>query len=201
MSNNQQNPHSNGNFNIERMIIVAAPSGAGKSSFVEKICREDKRLVDIVTCTTREMRAGESQGHPYYFLEKEDFQNKVETGFFVEWAVVHNNLYGTPLDQIQNAWSKQLCVIMDIDVQGAKTFRSKYPNSIGIFIVPPSIDELRRRVIKRDGKVPLDLDLRMENAVKELEEAPLFDFRVINDDFEASYQRFKKIVDELLIAR
>lgn len=183
-----------------KMIIVAAPSGAGKSSFVEKICREDSRLVDIVTCTTREMRAGEKQGNPYLFLGKEDFQNKVEQGYFVEWAVVHNNLYGTPIDQIHNAWEAGRCVIMDIDVQGARTFRTKYPDSIGIFIVPPSIDELRRRVIKRDGKVPLDLELRMENAVKELKEASFFDYQVVNDDFESSFKAFKKIVDDLLHA-
>ena len=180
------------------MIIVAAPSGAGKSSFVEKICREDRRLVDIITCTTRLMRAGESQGNPYFFLEKQDFQSKVEAGYFVEWALVHNNLYGTPIDQIKKAWSENRCVIMDIDVQGARTFREKYPESKGIFIVPPSIDELRRRILKRDGRVPADLEVRMANAAKEMARDPEFDCQIVNDDFETSYAQFKKIIDQWL---
>ena len=183
------------------MIIVAAPSGAGKSSFVEKLCREDDRLVDIITCTTRQMRKGETQGNPYYFLTKDEFEQKLKENFFVEWAIVHNNLYGTPIDQIEKAWQQNRCVIMDIDVQGARTFRSKFPDAKTIFILPPSIDELRRRVIKRDGKVPPDLELRMSNAVKELDESNQFDFQIINDNFEVCYAEFKKIIDDLLGSR
>lgn len=181
-----------------RMIIVAAPSGAGKSSFVEKICSEDKRLEDTITFTTREMRAGESQGHPYHFIDKERFEGLIKEDYFVEWAPVHNNLYGTPLEQIENAWKVGRCIIMDVDVQGADTFKKKYPDAKSIFILPPSIEELRRRVIKRDGKVPSDLEVRMKNAEKELKNADRFDFRIVNDNFNTSYAEFKKIIEELL---
>lgn len=182
-----------------RMIIVAAPSGAGKSSFVERICREEPRLVDIVTYTTRSMRQGESQGQPYHFVTAADFEKKVAEGFFVEWARVHTNLYGTPWDQIQRAWEQGKCVIMDIDVQGTETFRSKFPQDCRtVFILPPSIEELRRRVIKRDGGPPPDLEVRMKNAQKEMAVAALFDFQVVNDDFESSFAQFKKIVEDLL---
>ena len=181
-----------------RMIIVAAPSGAGKSSFVERICKENPRLEDTVTFTTRAMRAGESQGHPYHFVSKAEFEALLQKDYFVEWALVPNNMYGTPLEQLEKAWAEGKCVIMDVDIQGAATFKAKYSDAQLIFIVPPSTEELRRRVIKRDGKVPDDLEVRMKNAEKELKMAPSFDFQIINDDFEGSYLRFKKIVEELL---
>ncbi|PIS11013.1 MAG: guanylate kinase [Bdellovibrio sp. CG10_big_fil_rev_8_21_14_0_10_47_8] len=181
-----------------KMIIVAAPSGAGKSSFVERICAEEPRLRDTVTFTTREMRAGESPGKPYHFVSTTEFEVLLAKNFFVEWARVHDNLYGTPLEQLEQAWSENQCIIMDVDVQGAETFRRKYPESKSIFILPPSIDELRRRVIKRDGKVPADLEVRMTNAEKEIQFADKFDFQIVNDDFHTSYAKFKKIVEELL---
>lgn len=181
-----------------RLIIVAAPSGAGKSSFVERVCREERRLVDNITYTTRSMRKGESPGNPYHFISLEDFEKKVDEGFFVEWARVHTNFYGTSYESLEKAWALGKTVIMDIDVQGTATFRSKFPDAKTIFILPPSIDELRRRVIKRDGEAPLDLEVRMLNAEKEMKEASSFDHVVVNEDFESSYAEFKKIVEKLL---
>ena len=180
------------------MIILAAPSGAGKSSFVERITQEDPRLFDTVTYTTRQMRKGESQGHPYHFVTVEEFNKKLGDNFFVEWAKVHNNFYGTPLYQIENAWKEGRCVIMDVDIQGAATFKTKFPEAKSIFILPPSIDELRRRIQKRDGKVPEDLEVRMANAAREMKEAHLFDYQIVNDVFDVSYAEFKKIVEDLL---
>ncbi len=181
-----------------KIIIVAAPSGAGKSSFVERVCKEHERLEDTVTYTTRSMRAGESQGKPYFFVTKDEFEALIQRNFFVEYAQVHAHHYGTPFEQLEKAWDKSKCVIMDVDVQGAATFKAKYPEAKTFFILPPSIDELRRRIIKRDGKVPPDLDLRMENAVKEMRHVGEFDYQIVNDEFDLSYARFKKIVEELL---
>ena len=182
-----------------RMIILAAPSGAGKSSFVDRITKEFPRLRDTVTYTTRTMRAGEREGTPYHFVSKEKFEALVEQDFFVEWAVVHGNLYGTPYYQIREAWERNEVVIMDVDVQGADTFRAKFPeDAVSIFILPPSIEELRRRVVKRDGKVPADLEVRMANAEKEIRRADDFDYQLVNDDFDNSYRQFKKIIEELL---
>lgn len=183
---------------ITNIIVVAAPSGAGKSSFIEKICRENANLVDTITYTTRAMRLGESQGHPYYFVSEDEFKAKIDQGFFVEWAMVHNRFYGTPMYQLEEAWKNGRCIIMDVDIQGARTFKEKFPQTKGIFILPPSIDELRKRIIKRDGKVPQDIEIRMENAKNEMKEAPHFDFRLVNDDFETSYEEFKKIVENLI---
>lgn len=184
-----------------RMIIIAAPSGAGKSSFVDKITREIPRLRDTVTYTTRAIRAGESEGNPYHYVSREKFEDLRDKGFFVEWAVVHNNLYGTPYHQLEEAWAKDEVIIMDVDVQGADTFKKKFPDAATIFILPPSIDELRRRVVKRDQKVPADLEVRMKNAEIEVQRAKDFDFQLVNDDFDKSYQQFKKIVEDLLARR
>lgn len=178
-----------------RMIIVAAPSGAGKSSFVEKLAAEDHRLHDVVTYTTRPMRHHESQGKPYFFISKEEFEKKITEDFFIEWANVHTNLYGTSYEQIHLAWAKDKVVIMDIDIQGVMTFKSKFPDAKTVFILPPSINELRRRVIKRDGSPPPDLEVRMFNAEKEMQKANEFDVQIVNDDFERSFAEFKKIVE------
>lgn len=180
------------------MIIVVGPSGVGKSSFVDKITQEMPILVDTVTYTTRQMRAGEREGFPYHFVTDEKFIQLIEEGFFVEHALVHGKRYGTPLHQIEDAIKAGKVVIMDVDVQGAKTFKSKYPDAFAIFIHPPSIDELRRRVVKRDGKVPQDLEIRMQNAEKEMALAKTFDAELTNDDFDRSYSQFKKIIEEKL---
>jgi guanylate kinase len=187
--------------NKVRMIIIAAPSGAGKSSFVERISVEIPRICDTITYTTRPMRAGESEAHPYHFVTRERFLELREQGFFVEWALVHENLYGTPMHQLEDAWAEDRVIIMDVDVQGAETFKRKFPDAVTIFILPPSIEELRRRVIKRDGKVPKDLDIRMANAEREVNRAHEFDIRLVNDQFDKSYQEFKKIIEELLARR
>lgn len=181
-----------------KMIILAAPSGAGKSSFVEKITQEEPRLFDTVTYTTRVMRKGERQGFPYHFVSMSEFERLRDENFFVEWAKVHTNFYGTPHHQLEDAWKEGRCVIMDVDIQGAATFKAKFPEAKTIFILPPSIDELRRRIHKRDEVIPADFEVRMENAAREMKEADKFDYQIVNDQFDQSYARFKKIVEELL---
>src|SRR5690606_17118307 len=106
-----------------KLFIVSAPSGAGKSSLCEKAIKEFEKLDDIITYTTRSMRSNEEQGNPYHFVSKDEFQRLKDEGFFVEYATVHNNFYGTPKDVFERAWSKHRYLIMDIDVQGAETFR------------------------------------------------------------------------------
>lgn len=184
-----------------RMIIVAAPSGAGKSSFVDRITAEEPRLHDVITYTTRAMRYHEQQGRPYHFISKDDFEVKVKENFFIEWANVHTNMYGTSYEELEGAWAKGKVAIMDIDIQGVKTFKSKYPDAKTVFILPPSIDELRRRVIKRDGKAPDDIEIRMSNAEKEMAIASEFDLRIVNDQFESSYAEFKKNIEIWLTQR
>lgn len=181
-----------------RLIIVAAPSGAGKSTFVEKISNEIEKLRDVVTYTTRLPRLGESHGQPYYFISKEEFELKLKDNFFIEWAQVHTNYYGTSFEQLHKTWEQGQVAIMDVDIQGVKTFKSKFPDAKTIFILPPSLEELRRRVCLRPGGAPPDLEVRMKNAEKEIKEASKFDFQIVNDQFEESYLKFKKIIEDLL---
>lgn len=182
-----------------QILILVGPSGAGKSSFVDKAVAEMPSVEDIITCTTRPMREGERDGHPYFFMSEEEFINKREQGYFVEWAQVHNKFYGTPKNSIEKAWSDGKICIMDVDVQGAKTFMKIYPQEVyTIFVRPPSIDELRRRLKVRDGESLKDLDLRMKNAELEIQQASDFDCEILNDDFSRAYGEFKKIVVKLM---
>jgi guanylate kinase len=180
------------------MVIVVGPSGVGKSSFVEKLTGERKDILDVITYTTRPMREGESEGFPYHFVSPERFKALIAQDFFVEWAEVHGRLYGTPKDQIDNALSHDRPVIMDVDVQGAKAFQEKYPGCLTLFIHPPSMEELRRRIISRESKVPSDLDVRLATAEKEIRLSKDFDQEFVNDDYESSYAQFKKIIEEFL---
>ncbi len=184
----------------ELIFIVVGPSGAGKSSFVDRIISEVSKIEDVITNTTRPMRAGESQGVPYDFVTVDEFKNRLNDGLFVEWAEVHGNLYGTPKSEVERISGNQHALIMDIDVQGARSFKEQYPHAVTFFILPPSINALRQRVMERDGSSlsPEKLELRMKNAEKEIAESDSFDHKIVNDDFEASYKVFKNLVEGYL---
>jgi len=184
----------------KKIIIVAGPSGVGKSTFVDKVTRECPLLIDVVTYTTRVQRDGESQGDPYHFVGLEEFRRRESEGFFVETAEVHNNYYGTPIEGIEKSWSEGRVVIMDIDYQGARVFLKRFPWTKTIFISPPSIDVLRQRVLARDGHKAHDIDVRMETAREELRFVNEFEYNMVNQDYEASYAEFKKIVEEIIEA-
>ena len=181
-----------------RLILIAAPSGAGKNSFMKRALADFPRLLDVVTYTTRPRREGETSGVDYHFIDKSDFRDRIEKGFFVEWAHVHDSLYGTSRQSLEEAWAQGRVAIMDIDIQGVEKFSEIYPDSVSIFILPPSIEELKNRILARDKKAPSNLDLRLSNAEKEIQQAHRYDYQVVNDDFEASYGRFKKILEKLL---
>lgn len=179
----------------DKIIVVAAPSGAGKNTFIDKALEIYPKLKDVITYTTREMRAGEKAGFPYHFVSEDQFKQLIEQDFFVEWARVHVYFYGTPWDQIKENWKQGNAVIMDLDVQGAETFRRKFPHCLSLFIEPPSLDVLQDRIVKREGKLPADIDVRMQSAEKEMARAHEFDHRIVNDDFETAFEQFKDIMN------
>lgn len=181
----------------QSIIILVGPSGAGKTTFLERALKDYEQLRDIITYTTRDMRPGEKEGDPYHFVSKEKFEDLITEDFFVEHARVHTNMYGVPEHLIREAWATGNTVIMDIDIQGADTIRKKFPQTIGVFVLPPDMDALRQRVIARDGEKP-DFDIRMANAEKEMARAGDFEYQLVNDDFEASYAQLKKIIDETI---
>lgn len=181
-----------------KLLIIAAPSGAGKNTFINKL-KEDypERVVHSISYTTRNMREGESNGNPYFFTEISEFEERIEQGFFAEWAKVHGNYYGTSKEQLEKEWAQNHWVVMDVDVKGAANLKELYPEAHSFFILPPSIDALRQRLEKRQGKTD-DVELRLANAVDEMLKAPEFDYQVTNDIFEEAYQDFHKIVANLL---
>lgn len=180
-----------------RLIIIAAPSGAGKSTFLNRLTTEDPRFVHSISFTTREARAGENHGNPYFFISEEEFERKIQGGEFVEWARVHAHLYGTEQAQLETYFKEKKWVVMDVDVKGANNLKSIYPDAVSFFILPPSVDELRQRLESRDKNESTDLKLRLSNAVDEMLIAPKFDYQVVNDNFELAYGKFKKIIDEV----
>ncbi len=180
------------------MIILVGPSAVGKSTFLTRALEDFPQLVDTITCTTRSMRPGESEGNPYFFLSREEFEAKLAEDFFVEHALVHGNLYGTPRDQIEANLAKGQAVIMDVDVQGARALKAKYPGALTLFIHPPSLEVLRERLVKRDGSSSKDLELRLANAQREIEASGEFDRQLVNGNFSESYTYFKKIIEEVL---
>lgn len=178
----------------DKLFLVSAPSGAGKTSLCERALKEFDVLEDIITYTTRNMREGEQEGSPYHFVTEEAFQELKKNGFFIETAKIHNNHYGTPAHIFQEAWARGKFLIMDVDIQGAATFRKLFPNAIYIFVKPPGIDELRKRLEKRDGPNSKDLEVRLANAIKELEQAHLYEYQIVNDDFDQAYKAFREVI-------
>lgn len=178
---------------MEKMVIVVAPSGAGKSTFIDEILKyPELGIKDTITFTTRDMRPGESEGDPYFFLTEDSFKAKIEEEFFVEWAKVHSSFYGTSHKQIREFWQSGHAVIMDVDIQGADTFKKKFPEALVVFIQPPSIETLKERLLKRgDGKLPPDFEVRMESAKREMAWAVNSDQIIVNDDFSKAFEEFR----------
>ncbi len=180
------------------MILIAAPSGAGKNSFMSRAIEEFPQLEDIITYTTRNLRLGEKQGEPYHFVSREKFQVLVNQGFFVEWSLVHDALYGTSHQSLTKTWERGKVAILDIDIQGVGKIKKVYKDAVSVFIMPPSIEELKKRILTRDKTPPANMELRLANAKKEIQTAREHDYLVINDNFDKSYGKFKKILEELL---
>jgi len=178
-----------------RLIIVCAPSGAGKSTLCARIVNEYPEIIENVSFTTRPMRGQEEDGVDYFFIDQEEFEEKKARGFFVESATVHNHSYGVSQAQIETALASGRPIILDIDVQGAKTLTAKFQDALTIFVMPPSIEELKRRLELRDQGKTNNLELRIQNATKELKEADKFKYNVVNADLEVAYEEFKKIVE------
>lgn len=182
----------------QQMLILIGPSGVGKSTFLSQTLQDYDQFKDTITYTSRPMRKGESEGDPYHFVSEARFLELVDQGFFIEWAKVHDRYYGTPEHQIFDTWDEGKIVIMDVDVQGAKTFKAKFPQALTVFILPPSIDVLRQRVVERDGGVPKDIEVRMKNAQKELAQASDFDLQIVNEEFDSAYAEYRKKIEEHL---
>lgn len=180
-------------------FIISAPSGSGKTTLCKKAIDYFPDLRDSISYTTRPPRKGERDGIEYHFVSKEVFQHKIKEGEFIEWAEVHENMYGTSLNDIQTLLKKDVDIILDIDVQGARKIKEKsnihkLQSAVYIFIFPPSIQACEQR-IKNRGKDSFEaIAKRLENARNEIKEAIWYDYVIINDNLEDAFERFKSII-------
>lgn len=176
------------------LFVVAAPSGAGKSSLVNSLLQVDSHLVVAVSHTTRKPRGQEQNGREYQFIDEPTFRGMIERGEFVEWAEVHGNLYGTSRGEIEQRIGEGQDVVLEIDWQGALQIKRLFPNAVLIFILPPSWEELLQRLHRRGEDHADVIERRMANARVEVSQARHFDFVIINALFETALFDLKAIV-------
>lgn len=177
-----------------KLYIISAPSGAGKTSLVKRLRAELDGLAVSVSHTTRAMRDGESDGVDYFFVSVDEFGAMINQQAFLEHAQVFDNYYGTAQQSVESHLALGLDVILEIDWQGAQQVRKMLPDSVSIFILPPSIDVLRQRLQNRGQDDAETIARRMRDAVTEMSHYPEFDYLVVNDDFGLALSQLKSII-------
>ncbi len=185
---------------MPKLIILSAPSGAGKTTLCEMLLKAlPGRLYLSISSTTRPPRDGELNGINYEFLSRSEFENRINKSDFAEWAEVHGNLYGTSKSTIKKAFDLGKSVLLDIDVQGAESLRKSFPGQcLSLFITPPSIDELKNRLLLRGKDDARTIEKRLENAESEIKRSKEFDEIIINDDLQGAFEKIVKKVSSAL---
>ncbi|MFN0109302.1 MAG: guanylate kinase [Blastocatellia bacterium] len=179
---------------IGNLIIVSAPSGAGKTTLVSEVLNRDARIKPSVSFTSRSPRNGEENGAHYNFVSAEEFRAMIERGDFLEWAEVHGNFYGTSRRLVEQLRGEGHDVILTIDVQGAEQARQLFPDAVSVFILPPSYQTLLDRLDTRGANGKDDLQLRLRNAIDELAQYQNFDYAIINDDLQHATNELAAII-------
>lgn len=177
------------------LIVISGPSGCGKGTICEKVLQENNNIMLSVSMTTRKPRAKEKDGVDYYFVSKEEFEKRIKDNKFLEFAKVHNdNYYGTPKDKVEEALEKGVDVILEIDIQGAKLVNELMKEAIFIFIMPPNMRELKRRLIARNTETKEQIVERFKKAYQEINEVSKYNYIVINDDLELAVKKVESIL-------
>jgi len=176
------------------VFLVAAPSGAGKSSLVNALLKQDASILLSVSLTTRAPRPGESQGREYHFVSPQEFAQRRARGEFLESAEVHGNWYGTSRPWIQDKLGQGADVLLEIDWQGAQQVKRIFPQAVGVFILPPSLEALRARLEQRAQDPPEVVERRLAAARSEMQHAPEFDFVIVNERFEQALAELAAVV-------
>lgn len=178
-----------------RLIVMAAPSGGGKTSVIERLLSRHPNMVHSISCTTRPTRPGEINGKYYHHIDRKTFEEGIGASQFAEWAEVHNNLYGTPKEPLDKWLSEGHDVIFDLDIIGSLNLKKLYgERAITIFILPPSLDELKHRLVRRATDSKEVQELRLKNALEELTHQDEFDYKVVNDDLDKACLEIEKIL-------
>ena len=174
-------------------IIVSSPSGAGKTTIVDAVLKRDTSVSRVITATTRAPRTGEKNGVDYHFWTIKQFEQAIKKGQMLEWAQVHTHYYGIPKKSVDDLMKKGICPILVIDVQGARTVKAQYPNAATVFIVPPSLKELKNRILRRNDNTQ-DIEIRLETAKKEMQELDRYDYALLNDELAEAVDKMAGIV-------
>ena len=182
-------------------IILSAPSGGGKTTIARELLRRRADLGYSVSCTTRKPRVGELDGRDYYFLSRAEFDRRRDAGEFAESASVHGNMYGTLRSEVERVLESGKHVVMDIDVQGAQQFMRVFPQSVTIFVLPPSAEVLLERLRHRQTESKEQLSTRLQSALQELQAVDLYEYVVTNDDLEKAVDRVSAIIDAEVVSR
>lgn len=178
-----------------RLIIIAAPSGGGKTTVIKHFLATHPDVVHSISCTTRPPRPGEENGKYYHHLDRKTFEEGIKTGQFAEWAEVHNNFYGTPKEPINKWLAEGKNVLLDLDVVGSLNLKKIYKDrSITIFIMPPSIEELKQRLARRGTDSKEIQELRLKNALMEITQKDKFDYVVVNDVLNRICREIEEII-------
>lgn len=175
-------------------FIISAPSGAGKTTLIEMLVKEFPQLLFSISHTTRPPRDGEKDGVEYFFTTPEKFEAMMRENQFLEWARVHDHYYGTSRKMLESAEEQERDLLLDIDVQGAAKVKAQIPSALGIFILPPSLEALRERLIQRQQDPVEQIFSRMETARKEIRHYREYEYIVINDDLAHAYRNLSGII-------
>ncbi|AWI03936.1 guanylate kinase [Clostridium drakei] len=175
------------------LVVISGPSGAGKGTICKALLEKNDFWLSV-SATTRSPRVGEVDGVNYYFLSKEEFQNRIKNEGFLEYAEVYGNYYGTPKDSVLSAIDSGKDVVLEIDIQGALKVKETYPEGVFIFILPPSMKELRQRIINRGSETEESLMTRFKAAYKEINYVSKYNYAVVNDTVEEALKKIEGIV-------
>ncbi|WP_276863406.1 guanylate kinase [Anaerococcus tetradius] len=177
------------------LLVISGPSGVGKGTVLHDLMNTQSNLVYSVSATTRKKRDGEIEGVSYFYKSHEEFEKMIKEDKFLEYAHVHNNYYGTPKEFVENKINEGKIVILEIDVQGALNIKKNTDNGVFIFLAPPSLTELRNRIVGRGTETDEDIKIRMNNARKELEHINDYDYLVVNDHLNSAITSVNEIIN------
>jgi guanylate kinase len=185
--------------NQGKVIVIVAPSGAGKTTIAKRLLKDFSEIKFSISATTRPPRDYEADGQDYFFLSEEEFDRKVEENEFLEWEYYNGNKYGTLRSEVDKMMESGYFPLLDIEVKGAKNIKKLYgSDAISIFIQPPSIDELERRLSRRGTEPNKVVKSRLEQAKEEIKQAGYFDHVIVNDDLETAYNEVKAIIEPFI---
>lgn len=177
------------------LLVISGPSGVGKGTVLHDLMNTQKNLVYSVSVTTRKQRPGEIEGVSYFFKSHDEFEKMIEEDEFLEYAKVHDNYYGTPKDFVEEKINEGKIVVLEIDVQGALNVKKNIDNGVYIFLAPPSLSELKNRIVNRGTETDSDIKLRMTNAKKELSYIKDYDYLVVNDHLNSAINLVNEIIN------